>query len=344
MDDVTDKLLTRRRQAVRGRDGEADRRGRVAARGRVTGRPPTIESVIPDELEPAIAKRIERATEEQRRPARSGRRTRRCGAATADTPELADRLGWLTIAERMIDQCGELAEFADGCREDGLTDVGAARHGRLEPRARGVPAVVREARRTGSSCTCWTRPTRARSGPPRSLDLTKTLFLVSSKSAARSRRSRSTSTSGEDREVERRRGAQLRRDHRPGSKLADIGREGGLPRRYSSTTRRSAAVTGRCRTSGSCPLRFTGPMSEDPRPRAGRRGGVRELQPLVGQLGPVAGPRHGRAGAGGPRQVHVRRRRADRQVRPLGRAADRGVARQGGQGSLPMADEPIGRA
>ena len=65
MNDVTDKLL---------RDGVklfVDAMEKLIAgvesqrEAVVTGRPPTIESVIPDDLEPAIAERIKRATEER---------------------------------------------------------------------------------------------------------------------------------------------------------------------------------------------------------------------------------------------------------------------------------------
>ena len=50
------------------------------------------------------------------------------------------------------------------------------------------------------------------------------------------------------------------------------------------------------------------------------------------QLRPLARRRDGRAGAAGPRQGDVRGVRADLELRPLGRAADRGVDRQAGQG------------
>ena len=39
------------------------------------------------------------------------------------TPEIANRLGWLRIAERMLDELLEIERFADGVHEDGLTDV-----------------------------------------------------------------------------------------------------------------------------------------------------------------------------------------------------------------------------
>jgi glucose-6-phosphate isomerase len=39
------------------------------------------------------------------------------------TPEIANRLGWLTIAERMLGEVDDLTAFADQVRDDGLRDV-----------------------------------------------------------------------------------------------------------------------------------------------------------------------------------------------------------------------------
>jgi transaldolase / glucose-6-phosphate isomerase len=39
------------------------------------------------------------------------------------TPEIADRLGWLTIAERMLGEVDELRAFVDGVRGEGMRDV-----------------------------------------------------------------------------------------------------------------------------------------------------------------------------------------------------------------------------
>ena len=41
----------------------------------------------------------------------------------AGTPEISDRLGWLTIAERMAGEIGELEAFAEQVREEGVRDV-----------------------------------------------------------------------------------------------------------------------------------------------------------------------------------------------------------------------------
>ncbi len=55
-----------------------------------------------------------------------GERLRRGDAtlwAPPGTPEVADRLGWLTIAERMTGQLEEILSFAEEVREQGFTDI-----------------------------------------------------------------------------------------------------------------------------------------------------------------------------------------------------------------------------
>jgi len=41
----------------------------------------------------------------------------------AGAPEIANRLGWLTIAERMLGEVDDLGAFADQVRDDGLSDI-----------------------------------------------------------------------------------------------------------------------------------------------------------------------------------------------------------------------------
>jgi transaldolase/glucose-6-phosphate isomerase len=89
--------------------------------GIVTGRPPAIRSSIPDELEPAIAAKVQEAGRDEvvRRIWR--RDDTLWGPAGA--PETADRLGWLTIADAMADEVGELEALRDAVRADGLHTV-----------------------------------------------------------------------------------------------------------------------------------------------------------------------------------------------------------------------------
>ena len=147
----------------------------------VTGRPPTIESVIPDELEPKIAERIRRATDE-RVAQRVWQRDPTLWGGDKDTPELSDRLGWLTIAEPMLEHAGDLREFADTAREDGLTDVVLLGMGGSSL----APEVFRRSfgERDGGMRLHVLDSTDAAAirATEEAVDLAKTLFLVSSKS------------------------------------------------------------------------------------------------------------------------------------------------------------------
>jgi transaldolase/glucose-6-phosphate isomerase len=87
----------------------------------ITGRPTTFESLIPDELEPAIAQRVQRAVDEQ--VARRIWQRDESLWGGPGVPEIGNRLGWLTIADKMLEDAGELKLFADGCRDAGLTDA-----------------------------------------------------------------------------------------------------------------------------------------------------------------------------------------------------------------------------
>ena len=81
----------------------------------------TVEARVPASLRAAIADKLALASE-----SRVAQRLRE-GDATlwgpAGTPEIANRLGWLTIAERMQEELGRLGRFVEGVREDGLRDV-----------------------------------------------------------------------------------------------------------------------------------------------------------------------------------------------------------------------------
>jgi glucose-6-phosphate isomerase len=80
-----------------------------------------VEARIPIALRAAIAAKLQLAS-----TARVGERVRD-GDATlwgpAGTPEIADRLGWLTIAERILAEADTLSAFADRVRDDGIHDV-----------------------------------------------------------------------------------------------------------------------------------------------------------------------------------------------------------------------------
>jgi transaldolase/glucose-6-phosphate isomerase len=146
----------------------------------VTGRPSTFDSNIPDELEPAIAARVKQATEDD--VARRVWRKDDTLWGEAGAPEVGNRLGWLTISETMLEQCADLTAFAEEAKRDGLTDcallgMGGSSLGpevirqSFGPLGKGLrlhvldstdPGAVRQLERT--------------------VDVGKTLFLVSSKS------------------------------------------------------------------------------------------------------------------------------------------------------------------
>ena len=87
----------------------------------VTGRPATIEASLPAEFEGPLAQLLQRAHAEdvvRRIWSRDGTLW-----APAGTPEVADRLGWLTVADKMHAGVAELDQLAADAAKDGLTDV-----------------------------------------------------------------------------------------------------------------------------------------------------------------------------------------------------------------------------
>jgi transaldolase/glucose-6-phosphate isomerase len=121
LDDVTDKLL---------RDGVAkfvepmdkllegidEKREAI-----VTSRPPTIKADIPDDLEPRIAERVRKAMVEDVAHRIWKKDDTLWGPA--GQPEVANRLGWLTIAETMSEAIDDLDAFATEIRDEGFQDV-----------------------------------------------------------------------------------------------------------------------------------------------------------------------------------------------------------------------------
>ena len=180
MDDVTDKLLSEGIDAfIKSLDGLLD--GVEEVREAIaTGRPPTVRTSIPDDLEPGIA--------EKGRESKADNVAQRIWRkddtlwGEAGAPEVADRLGWLTISESMLEEAADLEAWAEEVKRDGLTDCallgmggsslgpevirrsfGPLQHGlRLHVLDSTDPGAVRELEQ--------------------SVDLSKTLFLVSSKS------------------------------------------------------------------------------------------------------------------------------------------------------------------
>src|SRR4051812_667041 len=147
----------------------------------VTDRPRTFESNLPDELEQAVRERIaEAAREDVARRVWSKDPT--LWGGTAETPELADRLGWLTIADRMQEEVDDLRDFARACLNDGLTDAVLLGMGgsSLAPEVfrTAFPVADHHLRLHVLDST----DPAAVLATEQAVDLAKTLFIVSSKS------------------------------------------------------------------------------------------------------------------------------------------------------------------
>jgi transaldolase / glucose-6-phosphate isomerase len=89
--------------------------------GIVTGRPKTIHSSIPAELEPPIVERMKVAQAEQVAQ-RVWRKDEELWGGPG-VPEIGNRLGWLTISEPMLEGAPELNAFAEEVCSEGFTDV-----------------------------------------------------------------------------------------------------------------------------------------------------------------------------------------------------------------------------
>ena len=146
----------------------------------VTGRPPTIDASLPPQFEAFASERINRAVSEhvaqriwKRDPALWG---------GPGVPEIEDRLGWLTVTETMREHLPELTALRDELKAQGYTDVvllgmGGSSLG---------PEVIRQS--FGDSDTGLRLQVLDSTHPDaiqaveQSVDLAKTIFIVSSKS------------------------------------------------------------------------------------------------------------------------------------------------------------------
>jgi transaldolase / glucose-6-phosphate isomerase len=178
LDDVTAKLLRDGIEAFvvpmnKLLDGIESKREAI-----VTGRPAAIEADLPAALEQAVAGRVRRAFDDDV----AHRIWQRDGTlwAPPGTPELTDRLGWLNIGEKMLDHADELTALADEVRRDGYTDAVLCGMGgsSLAPEVfrRSWPEHAMRLHVLDS-----THPDQVRRAID-SIDLERTLFVISSKS------------------------------------------------------------------------------------------------------------------------------------------------------------------
>jgi transaldolase / glucose-6-phosphate isomerase len=148
--------------------------------GIVTNRPKTLKSTLPGDLEPPVIERVQRARAES-----VGRRIWARDESLWGGPgvaEIGNRLGWLTISEKMLEHAGELREFAEQAKADGLEDAvllgmgGSSLGPEVIRRSYGeVPGGMR------LHVLDSTDP-GALLATERAVELDKTLFIVSSKS------------------------------------------------------------------------------------------------------------------------------------------------------------------
>src|SRR5207248_6604895 len=146
----------------------------------LTGKPSTIQARLPDDLVDPVAKRVKQAVSDSVAQ-RTWRRDPSLWGGPG-VPEIEDRLGWLTVSEQMLEQAPDLHEFAAGCRAEGLTDAvllgmgGSSLGPEVIRRSFGeVPDALR------LQVLDSTHPDVIAS-VERSIDVSKTLFVVSSKS------------------------------------------------------------------------------------------------------------------------------------------------------------------
>jgi glucose-6-phosphate isomerase len=140
----------------------------------------TVEARIPDALQAAVAEQLARASEEDV----AGRIAREDATlwGPSGAPEVANRLGWLTIAERMLDPLGALELFAAEAHDDELEDIVLLGMGgsSLAPEVlrRSFAGTDEHARLHVLDSTDAARIHAIE----RAVDLRRTLFVVSSKS------------------------------------------------------------------------------------------------------------------------------------------------------------------
>ncbi len=291
----------------------------------VTGRPPTIDSTLPDELEPPIAKRAELAVEEG-----VARRIWRKDETLwgGPGPEIGDRLGWLTISEPMLEHASEVMEFAQKAKSEGYTHVALLGMGGSSLGPEVIRRSYGDAGRPRAARARLDRPRRragARKQAPAGQDGLRRVLEV--------RWDRGDAVAHEAllRAHRRQREAVRGRD-RPRQPVDRGGREARLRRVFQNDPEHRRPLFGPLvLRPGAGRVRGSG-HRRAARDLARGRGELQLLRLDAFELRAVAGPDRGRAGPPGARQAHLRRRRADLELRPLGRAADRRVHGQARQG------------
>jgi transaldolase / glucose-6-phosphate isomerase len=190
----------------------------------VLGQPPTVQAHVPAEVEGALAQRVKAAVAEGVAQ-RVWRKDPRLWGGP-DKPEIENRLGWLTISEPMLEHLDDLLGFVEEVKADGYTDAVLLGMG-------GSSLGPEVLRRSFGEIEGALRLQVLDSTDPaevlaveRSVDLEKTLFVVSSKSGS------TIETLSHYRYFRSKLddGAHFVAVTDPGSPLSDLGREGGFRR------------------------------------------------------------------------------------------------------------------
>ncbi len=184
LDDVTDQLLREGIDAfmvpmAQLLEGVERRREAI-----VTGRPETVDADLPPQLEQPVASRVRRAIDEDV----VHRVWHRDGTlwAPAGTREVADRLGWLDIADRTSDEIGSIRAMAAQARDAGYSDAVLLGMGGSSLAAEVLRRSLGEGAPDGAlrlHVLDSTHPAQVRAVAD-ALDLARTLFVVSSKSGS----------------------------------------------------------------------------------------------------------------------------------------------------------------
>ena len=338
LDDVTDKLLRDGIDAflvpmAKLLDGIERKREAV-----VTGRPSAIDTDLPTEYEEPVTQRVKQAADEDV--------VRRIWAhdgtlwAPEGTPEVTNRLGWLTIGSKMLEDLDSIQGLAEEVRAEGYTDAVLLGMGgsSLAPEVfrRSLESPEPAALRLHVLDSTDPVADQARS-PTRSIS-TQTLFIVSSKSGG----TIETLTQFEYFHALPARRRALRGDHRPGLGAARAGRRARLPARVRERPRHrralQRAVVLRPRAGRAGRRRRRRACSRPARSRR-RTASCRRATSASGSacaLGELA--RHGR-----DKLTFV----IDEPIGSFGLWAEQLVAEstgKQGRGILPIADEPLGRS
>jgi transaldolase/glucose-6-phosphate isomerase len=151
-----------------------------AREGVVTDRPSTISSSIPEQLEGPLIERVKQAQAEG--VARRIWQRDESLWGGPGVPEIGNRLGWLTISEKMLEHAPELRAFVEEVKADGFTDAvllgmgGSSLGPEVIRRAYGdIPDGLRLQ-------VLDSTDVGALLAVERSIDIERTLFIVSSKS------------------------------------------------------------------------------------------------------------------------------------------------------------------